>query len=866
MPSECHKKGENVELRDTLFLIPKRLNKSYVFPTKVLYREVDQSKVCFVVRGESLNRDCCKTGYFHCDIVIQGNVQKKHSLVMDKETLSKHDVVLLYNISEGCCKPSQLFKSSPEIHKFLQDDICGNNMRTAKATDNEDRKGVAGTKYNFTVSPKEGRRCVSFKPRKTTSTMIPTTTETTSTMIPTTETTSTMIPTTETTSTMIPTTTETTSTMIPTTTETTSTMIPTTETTSTMIPTTTATTSTMIPTTTETTSTVIPTTETTSTMIPTTETTSTMIPTTETTSTMIPTTETTSTMIPTTTETTSTMIPTTETTSTMIPTTATTSTMIPTTTETTSTVIPTTETTSTMIPTTTETTSTMIPTTETTSTMIPTTTATTSTVIPTTESNNIPSFQNALNIMNNLSSIVEQLELSTVENIIQGDIKGVITKLPSKAQSGIDIGITTSGDANVGKDDSNLDFYRWVHIPKDVIQIASGKRNNSFVAVVLFPGMHQDDPSSTFVKDEVVGIEMGTEISNLSQTIDIHYRDVDKNGSIASCRSWDGKGEVPIWITDGCLTKETTNSITCQCSHLTFFAILLSPPPQNISSSDFTALTYITSIGCGLSIFFLTVALFMHCLLRKEKATHATKIMINLFVAVLTLNLSFLVNESVANMENFAACLAMAAAMHYAMLATFTWFFIEALHLYLTIWKLSTEIKHYMKKVCAAGWGIPAIVVVALLILKKYNNIAINTGNAGNSVKMCWIPDEAVHQGVNVGYYAVVFIFTFAVFIATMQRMITLQTKAGKDQGDSSIKIKSLSVFGLFLLLGITWVFAFFSFGPLLIPSYYIFTTLNSFQGFGLFIYYCSSRRSAAKDTSISDGSTATSNTAVKIL
>lgn len=38
----------------------------------------------------------------------------------------------------------------------------------------------------------------------------------------------------------------------------------------------------------------------------------------------------------------------------------------------------------------------------------------------------------------------------------------------------------------------------------------------------------QDDPSSSFLNNEMIGIEMGAEIFNLSHTIDIHYKKVDK--------------------------------------------------------------------------------------------------------------------------------------------------------------------------------------------------------------------------------------------------------------------------------------------------------------------------------------------------
>lgn len=85
--------------------------------------------------------------------------------------------------------------------------------------------------------------------------------------------------------------------------------------------------------------------------------------------------------------------------------------------------------------------------------------------------------------------------------------------------------------------------------------------------------------------------------------------------------------------------------------------------------------------------------------------SQATRILTNLFLAMFFLNLSFLINEPIANLGNFGACVAMAAVLHYTMLATFTWFFIEALHLYLQLRGVPPEIKSYMLKICIAGWG-----------------------------------------------------------------------------------------------------------------------------------------------------------------
>ncbi|CAI5696853.1 unnamed protein product [Oreochromis niloticus] len=478
--------------------------------------------------------------------------------------------------------------------------------------------------------------------------------------------------------------------------------------------------------------------------------------------------------------------------------------------------------------------------------------------------NTIP---NPVDVMKNLSFVLELMGNSSTARIKMGNVTGVIAKLSQKNQTNMNFAFTENADVKIVKgEDSNFTGpFHFIDIPKEASKMAV-ERNGSFLGILLFPQQHAGDSSKYYLNREIFGIEMGAKIQNLSQPIEIQYSNVDKKGANASCVSWDGNrtdaNGKSLWITDGCQTVETNNSITCQCTHLTFFAILMSPPPANISASDVNSLTYITSIGCGLSLFFLIVGLFMHVLVRKGKASEATKILMNLFVAMLILNLSFLTNESISNLGIKGACVAIAAVLHYGMLATFTWFFMQALHLYLSLRRICTEVKHYMLKIYVTGWVIPAVVVIALLASQKYNSININT-NEGKTATMCWISDAGIHQGVNIGYYALVFVFTLSVFILTV-RQIILMPKAGKAQDNSSIKSNTSTILGLFLLLGITWAFAFFSYGPLLLASYYIFTILNSFQGFFLFIYYYKSSKI------IGDGkihtqssSTATSKTAV---
>ncbi|XP_067310557.1 adhesion G-protein coupled receptor G6-like [Pseudorasbora parva] len=236
-------------------------------------------------------------------------------------------------------------------------------------------------------------------------------------------------------------------------------------------------------------------------------------------------------------------------------------------------------------------------------------------------------------------------------------------------------------------------------------------------------------------------------------------------------------------------------------------------------------------------MFFMTIALFMHFLLRKAKSNQATKILMNMFVALFLLNLSFLSNESVANTNVKAACVFIALLMHYSMLTTFTWFFIQALHMYLWLIRQNVAITNYMRNITVFSWMFPAIIAGGVAASKGYKAVIINK-TSGKNTRMCWITDPFIHYIVNIGYYAFVFIFTTGIFLMIATKIVQAQQIKVSDGRRNKFGKQVLTVLSLFLLFGLTWAVAFFSHGPMLIPSYYIFTVLNSFQGFFLFLYY----------------------------
>ncbi|XP_067310556.1 adhesion G-protein coupled receptor G5-like [Pseudorasbora parva] len=454
---------------------------------------------------------------------------------------------------------------------------------------------------------------------------------------------------------------------------------------------------------------------------------------------------------------------------------------------------------------------------------------------------------NASVALDKLKSLVEQMKKNNTNSsaIVMEDIIGILQIQAENTETEDACYSIEQNMINIldCQSDLNTEFDWSVTVSSEAFdQSRLGNNGTAFAGVLRFKNMGTKDEikNYTVLNNEVYGIMMGANISNLTDNIEIFFTQKDLVGE-PSCSSWDGKGNLK-WTTSGCETEIIdNNTIKCSCSHLTFFAVLMFPPDvnENITAPYVASLSFISSIGCGISMFFISVALFMHFLLRKAKSNQATKILMNMFVALFLLNLSFLSNESVANTEDKAACVFIALLMHYSMLATFTWFFIQALHMYLWLIKQNVTITNYMRKITVCGWTFPAPIVIAVVSGGGYKTVIINT-TSGKTTKMCWITDLLIHYIVNIGYYTLVFIFTTGIFIMIVTKIVQARHIKATDGKRKTFRKQLMMVLSLFLLFGLTWAVAFFSYGPMLIPSYYIFTVLNSFQGFFLFLYYYS--------------------------
>ncbi|KAM4529254.1 adhesion G-protein coupled receptor G5-like [Fundulus diaphanus] len=471
----------------------------------------------------------------------------------------------------------------------------------------------------------------------------------------------------------------------------------------------------------------------------------------------------------------------------------------------------------------------------------------------------------AVKLMAGMGDLISKMNGTSAELSAGKGIEGVIVrKTNPKELDEVSFAYMDPKDKlKIVEDAKTLEtFSRSISVSKEAFEkVISSNITIPYAAVLRFLNMTRDEKNSTILADEVVAIEMGAEIKNLTEKIGISFKNVILDKQFPNCGSWNGEGSKPNWTLEGCETIVEGQTIKCRCSHLTFFAVLLTPINETISSSDLKTLTMITQVGCGASVFFLGIILFMYFLIRKTKASTATQILIHLIGALFLLNFTFLVNHSVADLKSPVGCEVMAAVMHYSMLATFSWFAAQGFHLCLQLYSGGNiTITRYVLKVAVFTWALPGIAVIVLGSLRKYGEQIIYTDNPENNVAMCWITDNNVHYIVNIGYYSLVFIFTFITVIITTSWLFCLKrTKSASPQENRS-GTSIVVILGLCCQLGVTWGFAFFAYGSFRVAATYIFTILNSFQGFFLFIYYFKTTRVGPGGAAAKGGSGSTNS------
>uniref|UniRef100_A0A3B4WYT0 Adhesion G protein-coupled receptor G4b n=1 Tax=Seriola lalandi dorsalis TaxID=1841481 RepID=A0A3B4WYT0_SERLL len=258
------------------------------------------------------------------------------------------------------------------------------------------------------------------------------------------------------------------------------------------------------------------------------------------------------------------------------------------------------------------------------------------------------------------------------------------------------------------------------------------------------------------------------------------------------------------WDDYGCRKYNSSSDYTtCLCDHLTHFGVLLDVSRTQVDPANEQTLTIITYVGCGVSSLFLGITVLTYTVF-KLRRDYPSQILINLSLALLGLNLVFLVNSWLSSWGLYALCVAAASTLHYFLLASFTWMGLEAVNMYFALVKVfNVYVPSYILKFCALGW-LPLMICILVLIVDRD------------------------------AYFVVVLI---------QIRHMRVNSPAGTRSG---LMHDLKGVASLTLLLGLTWTVGFFTFGPARVVLLYLFSGLNSLQLL-IFLFHCLMKENVRK-------------------
>uniref|UniRef100_A0A6Q2Z0W3 Adhesion G-protein coupled receptor G6 n=1 Tax=Esox lucius TaxID=8010 RepID=A0A6Q2Z0W3_ESOLU len=372
-------------------------------------------------------------------------------------------------------------------------------------------------------------------------------------------------------------------------------------------------------------------------------------------------------------------------------------------------------------------------------------------------------------------------------------------------------------------------------------------------------GLFQDKQDGLSLNSYVVASSVGNySISNLEDPVEIeiaHLNYLPKPKP--TCMFWDFtmKNGAGGWNSKGCRVSPTSNGnkTICLCDHLTHFGILMdiSGSAAQIDAKNNQILTFITYIGCGISAIFSAATLLTYIAFEKLRRDYPSKILMNLSTSLLFLNMVFLLDGWLASFDVEGLCVAVAIFLHFFLLTSFTWMGLESIHMYIALVKVfNTYIRRYILKFCIVGWGLPAAIVAIVAASDKtsYGTMEYGKGETGQgSSAFCWIQSKVVFYVTCVGYFSVIFLVNVAMFIVVMIQICGRNGKRSNRTLRDEVLRNLRSVVSLTFLLGMTWGFAFFAWGPVNLAFMYLFTIFNSLQGLFIFIFHCALKENVQK-------------------
>ncbi|XP_052242522.1 adhesion G protein-coupled receptor L3-like [Dreissena polymorpha] len=210
-------------------------------------------------------------------------------------------------------------------------------------------------------------------------------------------------------------------------------------------------------------------------------------------------------------------------------------------------------------------------------------------------------------------------------------------------------------------------------------------RNVSFIVSTAEQEGQRSLESTSEVNGPVLSLSMFPPVTyKLDPPITLIFERYLQNYTSPTCRflQFEGGRNKSYWSDTGCrVVSFNVNFTTCECDHLTNFAVLMSPFVQADSNS--IALRIVSIVGVSVSVICLLVTVVVHLMVWKYVKSDRVTLLLNLCVSLLLAYIVFL--AGVDRTESRVFCVLIAALLHYLYLAVFCLMLAQSVEIGITL-------------------------------------------------------------------------------------------------------------------------------------------------------------------------------------
>ncbi|XP_029369665.1 adhesion G-protein coupled receptor G7-like [Echeneis naucrates] len=369
----------------------------------------------------------------------------------------------------------------------------------------------------------------------------------------------------------------------------------------------------------------------------------------------------------------------------------------------------------------------------------------------------------------------------------------------------------------------------------------------------------------------------GQHHSVVPQHVELLFKPELMNGTLLydfACVFWDYG--LDDWNTSGCSKGNTSDGILrCFCNHTTNFAALWS---YRKTYEDLQALDWISKIGLSVSVGALIITIFFHLKDYFQKKSSQTNMnskitLLSIYVSLLAFTITFLFgaenrennsevqNATQANIipdsdvyvkPDHGLCTAVAALLHFFLLATFMWNSLYGTQLVLLIRTMRSSLPPYWTGFSLAlGWGAPAV-VMAITLGTTYR---VDNPLGYRQQQICWLAAMDEEGSFDFGkpmFWAFILpvglILVYNTVLLVLISLTTCRTDPRLNSSNpSSLRRKFLTSFSLAVILGLSWFLGYmvlFSKGTAQLIFSIFFCLSTTTQGLQIFILFTARKAS----------------------